>query len=339
MRSTSSSLSSRRARRATWRTCSRSIIASRSLGLGRRLLVAGGPSGSGAAGAGASPVPRAPPGRAHPPAAPSRSAIRVRDRRASRPTHAQLDDDPRRAPAGRRGAGDDQRRAPAEHRDHADRHGQRRAAARGLRARRGRTGRARSRTTQALGRRSARCRGSRRPDDRDVRLVPVQEHVDEEEAAARAPRSARRGAAAASEARGRPARGGQLPRGGSSARRRAAQSVLRSSIAMVIGPTPPGTGVIAPATSATASKSTSPTSPSSSRLVPTSITAAPGLTKSPAPARAARRRPPGRPPARTPPRGRASASGRWSRWRRPRAAAATGLPTRIDRPITTARAP
>jgi hypothetical protein len=45
---------------------------------------------------------------------------------------------------------------------------------------------------------------------------------------------------------------------------------------MVIGPTPPGTGVIAPATSARLAKSTSPTSrilPSrSTRLMPTSIT-------------------------------------------------------------------
>lgn len=40
----------------------------------------------------------------------------------------------------------------------------------------------------------------------------------------------------------------------------AARTVLLSSIAMVIGPTPPGFGVIAPATSRTASKSTSPTS-------------------------------------------------------------------------------
>ena len=39
-----------------------------------------------------------------------------------------------------------------------------------------------------------------------------------------------------------------------------ALSVFASSIARVIGPTPPGTGVIAPATSLTASKSTSPAS-------------------------------------------------------------------------------
>ena len=40
----------------------------------------------------------------------------------------------------------------------------------------------------------------------------------------------------------------------------AALSVLRSSIAIVMGPTPPGTGVIAAAFSETAAKSTSPTS-------------------------------------------------------------------------------
>ena len=49
---------------------------------------------------------------------------------------------------------------------------------------------------------------------------------------------------------------------------------------MVSGPTPPGTGVIWPATSLTASKSTSPTRPASVRLMPTSITTAPGLTMS-----------------------------------------------------------
>src|SRR5260221_467282 len=54
---------------------------------------------------------------------------------------------------------------------------------------------------------------------------------------------------------------------------------------MVMGPTPPGTGVIAPATAAASPKLTSPTSrnlPSrSTRLMPTSITDAPGLTQSP----------------------------------------------------------
>ena len=54
---------------------------------------------------------------------------------------------------------------------------------------------------------------------------------------------------------------------------------MSSSIVMVIGPTPPGTGEIQPATSRTAAKSTSPTSlPVASRFMPTSTTAAPGLT-------------------------------------------------------------
>src|SRR5690606_9854581 len=43
-----------------------------------------------------------------------------------------------------------------------------------------------------------------------------------------------------------------------SAKRRAASSVFESSIAIVIGPTPPGTGVMAEATRLTPSKSTSP---------------------------------------------------------------------------------
>ena len=59
---------------------------------------------------------------------------------------------------------------------------------------------------------------------------------------------------------------------------RAANRVLCNSIATVKGPTPPGTGVIRPATSFTPSKSTSPTSPASVRFTPTSTTTAPGLT-------------------------------------------------------------
>src|SRR5690606_13683154 len=61
----------------------------------------------------------------------------------------------------------------------------------------------------------------------------------------------------------------------------AATTVLVSSIAIVIGPTPPGTGVIQPATSLTLSNSTSPTVLPSRLLIPTSITTAPGLTQSP----------------------------------------------------------
>ena len=58
-----------------------------------------------------------------------------------------------------------------------------------------------------------------------------------------------------------PASRGPLARAQPRSRRtaiRAACSVLRSRQAIVIGPTPPGTGVIAPATSPTSSKSTSP---------------------------------------------------------------------------------
>src|SRR5207249_5985974 len=72
----------------------------------------------------------------------------------------------------------------------------------------------------------------------------------------------------------------QPPRNASKPRlNRAALSVERRSNAIVIGPTPPGTGVMNPATSATAG-STSPRNPSSVRLMPTSITVAPGFTMS-----------------------------------------------------------
>src|SRR3990170_4814468 len=61
----------------------------------------------------------------------------------------------------------------------------------------------------------------------------------------------------------------------------AAVTVFTRSIATVIGPTPPGTGVIAPATSLTPSKCTSPMRPPpGALLVPTSMTVAPGLTMS-----------------------------------------------------------
>src|SRR6476659_9236186 len=52
---------------------------------------------------------------------------------------------------------------------------------------------------------------------------------------------------------------------------RAARTQFSRSMAMVIGPTPPGTGVIEPATAAAVAKSTSPQSePSESRFTPTS---------------------------------------------------------------------
>src|SRR5207245_7722577 len=63
--------------------------------------------------------------------------------------------------------------------------------------------------------------------------------------------------------------------------RSAARSVLRRSIAIVIGPTPPGTGVIAWARAATLAKSTSPTSfPVSRRLMPTFTIHTPSFTMS-----------------------------------------------------------
>ncbi len=59
----------------------------------------------------------------------------------------------------------------------------------------------------------------------------------------------------------------------------AARRVLASSMARVMGPTPPGTGVMYDALSTTASKSTSPTIlPFSSRLMPISMTTAPCFT-------------------------------------------------------------
>ena len=50
---------------------------------------------------------------------------------------------------------------------------------------------------------------------------------------------------------------------------------------MVSGPTPPGTGVIAEATSTADAKSTSPTIRPSTTLIPTSTTTAPGLSIAP----------------------------------------------------------
>ena len=64
-----------------------------------------------------------------------------------------------------------------------------------------------------------------------------------------------------------------------------AASVFCSRQAIVMGPTPPGTGVSAPATDFTFSKSTSPTSfdfPAESGgnlLIPTSMTVAPFFTQ------------------------------------------------------------
>src|SRR3954454_12446932 len=59
----------------------------------------------------------------------------------------------------------------------------------------------------------------------------------------------------------------------------AAATTLASSIARVIGPTPPGLGATWPATFRT-SRATSPAIAPSTRLTPTSRTAAPGMTTS-----------------------------------------------------------
>ena len=73
-------------------------------------------------------------------------------------------------------------------------------------------------------------------------------------------------------------RGGLAHKAPHPALRPAASTVFESSIAMVMGPSPPGTGVIQPARFAASSKPTSPTRlPASVRLMPTSNTAAPGL--------------------------------------------------------------
>src|SRR6185436_5253087 len=62
----------------------------------------------------------------------------------------------------------------------------------------------------------------------------------------------------------------------------AAVTVFARSSATVIGPTPPGTGVIARARSRAAAKSTSPQSlPAALRFMPTSITTAPRRIHSP----------------------------------------------------------
>ena len=76
------------------------------------------------------------------------------------------------------------------------------------------------------------------------------------------------------------------PVSASPAMAQAARRVLTSRQATVIWPTPPGTGVIAPATCDASAKATSPTrralpSAPGSRLMPTSITVAPGLIQSP----------------------------------------------------------
>src|SRR5829696_8097365 len=92
-------------------------------------------------------------------------------------------------------------------------------------------------------------------------------------------RSSRQGGIPAKD--GGAGRTSRLVEGDQAPRARAAFRVFTSSIARVIGPTPPGTGVMAAARSFAAAKSTSPTRPSFVRFVPTSITTAPSPTMSP----------------------------------------------------------
>src|SRR5207244_1295660 len=121
----------------------------------------------------------------------------------------------------------------------------------------------------------------------------------------------------------------------------AARKQFSRSMAIVIGPTPPGTGVMAPATSAAEAKSTSPASePSRSRLTPTSMTQAPGLTIRPVTSFA-------RPTAATSMSAlRATFSrSRVFEWQMVTVASfcnrssASGLPTMFERPMTTAWLP
>ena len=129
--------------------------------------------------------------------------------------------------------------------------------------------------------------------------------------------------------------------------RQQAVTVLARRQAIVMGPTPPGTGVIAPATATALSKWTSPTSlvlpdPSArpTRLIPTSTTVAPRFTQSPGIIS-------GRPTAATRISARLQTSPR-SRVRlwamvtvqlSPKSNCAMGLPTMFDRPTTTASIP
>src|SRR5262249_47529550 len=125
------------------------------------------------------------------------------------------------------------------------------------------------------------------------------------------------------------------------ARASAAVTVFLSSMAMVIGPTPPGTGVMCAARPRARSNSTSPISlPSAPRFVPTSITTAPGLIQSPRtscalPIAATRTSAPPTSAARSRVREWQIVTVAW----RSSSRKAAGLPTRLLRPTTVARAP
>ena len=141
-------------------------------------------------------------------------------------------------------------------------------------------------------------------------------------------------------------RAGVRPSGsGRPSTRKVAVRVLASRQAMVIGPTPPGTGVIAPATSAAAAKSTSPTS---RRLAVRPVDAVdPDVDHRGAGLDPVARHHPGRPTAATRMSARRQTAGR-SRVREcaivtvqlsPSRSCAIGLPTMLERPTTTASCP
>src|SRR6516225_5953736 len=121
---------------------------------------------------------------------------------------------------------------------------------------------------------------------------------------------------------------------------RALRSVFDRSMAIVMGPTPPGTGVMWEARSAAAANSTSPTSlPLGRRLMPTSMTTAPGFTHAPLMSS-------GTPTAATRMSARGTSAARsLLLWQMVTVASALssrsamGRPTRMLRPTTTARFP
>ena len=119
--------------------------------------------------------------------------------------------------------------------------------------------------------------------------------------------------------------------------RAAPSTQFRSSMAMVIGPTPPGTGVRCEAAAAQLAKSTSPTSryprffeASSTALIPTSMTTAPGFSQAPCTYSAI-------PHAATTTSDQGRGVREWTTATvafRPCSRAAAGVPTMLLRPIT-----
>src|SRR3954454_15968880 len=132
--------------------------------------------------------------------------------------------------------------------------------------------------------RPQKCGGDQREADDDQPAAPVAEghqqqpdtHGDQHRQQRQLPDQAGQERTADVERR---ARHGQADSASSAAACSAARTTFCSSIARVIGPTPPGLGATKPATSTT-SRATSPAILPSTRLPPTSSTAAPGFTMS-----------------------------------------------------------